>query len=48
MTTKFRKYLASISHHNMEKQHEMLENEFQRWKGDHDQIDDVCVMGVKV
>ena len=48
MTTKFRKYLASISHHNMEEQHEMLEKEFQQWKGDHDQIDDVCVMGVRV
>ena len=48
MTTKFRKYLASISHHNMEEQHEMLKKEFQKWKGDHDQIDDVCVMGVRV
>ena len=46
MTTKFRKYLASISHHNMEEQYEMLE--IQRWKGDHDQIDDVYVMGVRV
>ena len=48
MTTKFRKYLASISHHSMEEQHEMLEREFQQWKGDHDQIDDVCIMGVRV
>ena len=48
MTTKFRKYLASISHHSVEEQHEMLEREFQQWKGDHDQIDDVCVMGVRV
>ena len=48
MTTKFRKYLASISELSMEEQHDMLEKEFYKWKGNHDQIDDVCVMGVRV
>ena len=48
MTTKFRKYLASISDLSVEEQHDMLEKEFYKWKGNHDQIDDVCVMGVRV
>ena len=44
MTTNFRKYLASISDLSVEEQHDMLH----KWKGNHDQIDDVCVMGVRV
>jgi serine phosphatase RsbU (regulator of sigma subunit) len=48
MSRKFRVYLASISSFSSKEQSEKLEKEFYRWKGDQDQIDDVCVMGVKI
>ena len=48
MSRKFRDYLASISSLSAKEQSEKLEKEFYRWKGDQDQIDDVCVMGVKI
>ena len=48
MVTKFRKFLASISNLDMDKQNKALAEEFNKWRGDHDQIDDVCVMGVRI
>ena len=48
MSGKFYKFLLSISKENTEKQSKLIENEFERWKGDFEQIDDVCVMGVRV
>ena len=45
---KFKKFLISIQEHSMQKQHELLEQEFENWKGNEEQIDDVCVIGVKV
>ena len=48
MSGKFYKFLLSISNENMEKQSKLIESEFERWKGNIEQIDDVCVMGVKV
>ena len=40
--------LASISDLPMEEQKIKLENEFYRWKGDLEQVDDVCVIGIKL
>ena len=48
MSGKFYKFLLSISKENMEKQSKLIENEFERWKGAFEQIDDICVMGVRV
>ena len=48
MSGKFYKFLLSISKENTEKQSKLIENEFERWKGAFEQIDDVCVMGVRV
>ena len=31
----------------MEEQGKVLESSFKNWKGDLEQIDDVCVMGIK-
>jgi serine phosphatase RsbU (regulator of sigma subunit) len=45
---RFKLFLLSISHLPMDKQKEMLEQEFSSWKGDLEQIDDVCVIGVSV
>jgi serine phosphatase RsbU (regulator of sigma subunit) len=44
---KFIKLLLSIQDKPMNEQGEILDNEFETWKGDLEQIDDVCVIGVK-
>ena len=48
MSRKFYKFLLSISQETIENQSILIENEFERWKGNYEQIDDFCVMGVKV
>lgn len=48
MTPKFRKFLLSISSKPMNIQKTLLKNEFNRWKGDEEQVDDVIVMGFRV
>ena len=32
----------------MEEQEDILKNHFQDWKGDLEQVDDVCIIGVRV
>jgi tetratricopeptide (TPR) repeat protein/DNA-binding CsgD family transcriptional regulator len=44
----FKRYLLSIHEDSMEVQRQKLETEFEHWKGDLEQIDDVCVIGVKI
>lgn len=41
-------FLAGNSQHEMLKQKQMLEKEFTDWKGFEDQIDDVCILGVRL
>ncbi|WP_338759226.1 SpoIIE family protein phosphatase [Bernardetia sp. ABR2-2B] len=48
MTRKFKSFLISIQANSMEEQHKLLDEEFEKWKGKLDQIDDVCVIGVRV
>ena len=48
MTGKFKKFLLSISEMSIEQQEYLVKVEFTNWMGDNDQIDDVCVMGVRV
>lgn len=43
----FREFLLSISHLPMTEQHQRLEAEFLRWKGDAPQTDDILVIGVE-
>lgn len=45
---RFRKLLASVSEMKMDKQREELELAFDNWKSNQEQIDDVCVIGVKI
>lgn len=40
--------LLSISHEPMEVQRQKLDTTFVNWKGDMEQIDDVCVIGIRV
>jgi len=46
--SKMKELLLSIQHLNMEEQRELINNTFESWKGDLEQVDDVCVIGVRV
>jgi len=48
MTRRFRQFLASISHMDMEKQKSALIDEFEAWRGNNEQVDDVLVMGFRL
>ncbi len=48
MTAKFKETLLSIQHLAMPEQEKHLNNVFSQWKGNHEQVDDVLVIGVKV
>jgi serine phosphatase RsbU (regulator of sigma subunit) len=47
MSKRFNDLLLSISSRPLHEQSELLNAEFNAWKGDLEQIDDVCVMAVK-
>lgn len=44
----FKKLLLSIQSETMDEQKEIIERHFREWKGSYEQIDDVCVIGVRV
>jgi serine phosphatase RsbU (regulator of sigma subunit) len=48
MSRKLKELLASIQHHTMNEQKEILEDTFEKWKGEYDQVDDVMVIGVRM
>lgn len=43
-----KEFLVSISDCSMEEQHQKLKTEFENWKGNLEQVDDVCIIGVKI
>lgn len=45
---KFKQFLIKISQEPMSTQKELIEKEFFSWKNDFEQIDDICVIGVRV
>ncbi len=45
---KLEELLLSIHRKEMKEQLEMLEKEHKDWKGDLDQVDDICVLGIKI
>ena len=47
ITKETKELLISLSKRSMKIQKESLENNFIQWKGDLEQIDDVCVIGLK-
>jgi len=47
-TQKFKELLLSVQSKSMEKQKEDIEETFELWRGNNEQIDDVCVIGVRV
>ena len=44
----FRKLLLSIQEETLESQKQLLDEAFEAWRGKYEQIDDVCVIGVRV
>jgi serine phosphatase RsbU (regulator of sigma subunit) len=44
----FRKLLLSIQHEPMDKQKQIIKESFDSWRGKHEQIDDVSVIGVRI
>ncbi len=40
--------LISMQNHSMEKQKEILISTFQQWRGELEQVDDICIIGVRV
>lgn len=44
----FKKLLTTINHETMQRQKEILDETFENWKGELEQIDDVCVIGVRL
>ncbi len=44
----FRTLLLDIQNETMEKQKELIDETFENWKGSFEQVDDVCVIGVRV
>jgi serine phosphatase RsbU (regulator of sigma subunit) len=47
MTKKFKQTLLSVSHETMQAQKDYLSAHFDAWKGDLEQVDDVCVIGLR-
>ena len=44
----FRELLLSIQDQPMEEQRSLIDSSFETWRGDLEQIDDVCIIGVRV
>jgi len=47
-TSRFKSFLTSICNESMEEQKKSLEFEFNRWKNDNPQLDDILVVGAKI
>ena len=46
-TSKFKELVRSIQDKSMAEQERILSQEFDKWKGDLEQIDDVCIIGIR-
>lgn len=44
----FRKFLLSIQNYSMSEQLNLMNVEFNNWKGELEQLDDICLIGVKI
>jgi serine phosphatase RsbU (regulator of sigma subunit) len=47
-TANFKKLIVKVQNQAIEKQGESLNNMFEEWKSDFEQLDDVCVIGVRI
>ncbi len=48
MNRRFKALLLDIQDEDMDKQRKILEQKFDEWRGGHEQVDDVCVIGVSI
>ena len=46
--TQLKELLISIQQFDLVKQEEIIKQKFVDWKGDLDQVDDVCLIGIKI
>ena len=44
----FKNLLLSIAGENMVRQNELIDKAFEDWRGENEQVDDVCIIGVKI
>ncbi|MCP4311960.1 MAG: SpoIIE family protein phosphatase [Bacteroidetes bacterium] len=47
-TRNFKKLLLSVQSESMDDQKKLIEDAFDKWRGSNEQIDDVCVFGVRI
>ncbi|MES2139771.1 MAG: SpoIIE family protein phosphatase [Bacteroidota bacterium] len=47
-TSLLKNLLLSLNDHSMEEQKKMIYNEFKRWQGNNEQVDDVLLIGIRV
>lgn len=43
-----RNLLAKIGHLPCKEQYQIIKSEFEKWKGENEQIDDVCILGLRI
>ena len=48
MKKKFKELVTSVQNKPMQEQKEIIEKFFDTWKGNTEQVDDVCVIGVRI
>ena len=48
MMNRFRKLLLEIHIKPMNEQHDLLDKTFKKWKGNLDQVDDICILAVRI
>jgi len=48
LISRFKKLLLSVHSESMDKQKQLIDDGFEAWRGYEDQIDDVCVIGVRI
>lgn len=46
--SRLKELILAIQHYSMQEQHQLLIDNFNNWRGDIEQIDDVCVIGVRI
>jgi serine phosphatase RsbU (regulator of sigma subunit) len=47
MTKKFQQLLISLQQKSMPEQKQLINEAFENWRGEHDQVDDVLVIGIR-
>lgn len=45
---KLKELLLKIKHKRMDEQYQLISETFQKWKGNLEQVDDVCIIGVRI